>query len=136
MATRKTTSHAAAVRFFSKHAGSSYTPGKETPAQGKRRGAIMLARAEAEAKKRGWEVEWDHDQDPDLSWADDEQREDIDEVLHATLKDEHGHVLASLGGITFGRDSMANRNYRRVTEAELAWEALGNEGDVEKMWRV
>ena len=125
MATRKTTSHMAAVKFFSKNAGSSYTPGKETRAQGKRRGAQALAHAEAEAARRGWRVEWDHEQDVDLSWADDEQREDIDEVLEAVLKDENGHVLASLGNITFGRDSMANRNYRRVVEAELALEALG-----------
>lgn len=136
MATQKTTAHAAAVKFFYKHAGSSYMPGKETPAQGKRRGAKRLAHAEAAAKRRGWEVEWDHEQSPDLSWADEEQREDIEEVLDAVLKDEHGHVLASLGNITFGRDSMANRNYRRVVEAELALEALGNEGDVEKMWRA
>lgn len=40
---RRVTSHAAAVKFFMKHAGSSYIPGKETRAQGKRRSAIALA---------------------------------------------------------------------------------------------
>jgi hypothetical protein len=123
-AKRKPTAHARAVSFFMKHAGSSYMPGKETRAQGKRRGAIKLAKAEAEASARGWTVEWEHEQDPDLSWASEEDRDGISENLSAVLKDEHGHVLSSLGNITFGYDSMVNRNYRRVVEAELALEAL------------
>jgi len=124
MSTRKQTAHSRAVAFFMKHAGSSYMPGKETRAQGKRRGAARLAKAEKEAAARGWTVEWDHEQVPDLSWASEADREDIDEVLMAVLKDEHGNVLESLGNITFGRNSMENRNYRRVVEAELALEAL------------
>ena len=115
---------ASAVKFFIRHAGSGYDPKKETKAQGRRRGAVALAKAEAEAEKRGWTVEWKHEEDPDLSWADDEQREAIDEVLYATLRDDAGQSLASLGNITFGKNSVHNRRYGRVVEAELALEAL------------
>jgi hypothetical protein len=125
MSAKKQTAHARAVSYFMKHAGSSYMPGKETRAQGKRRGAIKLAKAEKEAAARGWTVEWEHDPHADLSWADEQAREDIDEVLSAVLRSDDNEVLASLSGITFGRDNMANRNYRRVVEAELADEALG-----------
>src|SRR5277367_5306292 len=121
MATRKTTAHAAAVKFFYKHAGSSYTPGKETKAQGKRRGAQALAHAEAEAKRRGWRVEWEHSQEE--YQMGDAETEHPNEVLDAVLKDEDGHVLASLGSI-----GDPSRSYGRVIEAELALEALANEG--------
>lgn len=107
-----------AVAFFYKHAGSSYTPGKETKAQGQRRGAKALAEAEAEAKERGWTFEWEHDPEPYEKG--DAEIEDPDEVLGCVLKDEDGKVLASLWGI-----GDPDHNYRRVVEAELAQEALG-----------
>lgn len=109
----KRSSEQKAVAFFYKNAGSSYTPGKETRAQGKRRGAQALARAEAEASARGWEVEWEED---DYG----ERAENGGPMYVAILKDEHGNVLGSLGGIDDDTDP-----YRRVVEAELALEALG-----------
>lgn len=116
---RSATPTAKAVAFFYKHAGSSYRPGKETKAQGKRRGAIALARAEAEASSRGWRVEWEGDPEP--YEMGDAETEEPNEVLGAVLRDEDGHNLASLWGI-----GDPDRNYRRVVEAELALEALGN----------
>ncbi len=115
-----------AVAFFRKHAGYAKKP-SETVAQAKTRMAKALAKAEAEASARGWTVEWEHEVMPDLSWADEEEQDEIDEVLMAALKDEHGRVLASLGNITFGKDNVANRAYKRVVEAELADEALYEE---------
>jgi len=119
-----------AVEFFKKHAGSSYDPKKETPAQGRLRGAKALARAEAEATARGWTVEWDHDQNPDTSWMDDEQLADYEsgriEILDAVLKDESGEVLESLGGVALNARGPRDP-YGRVVEAELALKALGEE---------
>jgi len=116
-AKRKPTAHARAVAFFMKHAGSSYMPGKETRAQGKRRGAARLAKAEKEAAARGWTVEW---RDDEMQYDPGDDSDYMpDEVLHAVLFDEHGDNLASLGGI-----DDPSREYKRVVEAELALEAL------------
>ena len=106
-----------AAQFFYKHAGWGYTPGKETKAQGQRRGAKLLAEAEAEAARRGWRVKWEDDQLP--YEIGDAETEMPSEVLTAVLYDENGNVLASLGGI-----ADPDRNYGRVVEAELALEAL------------
>lgn len=125
---RKQTAYAKAVQFFSKHAGGSYTPGKETRAQGKRRLAQRLAKAEREAFSRGWRVDWDQEMDPDLSWCDECSSGEHDKYEHmnstesAVLRDEEGRVLASLGNI-----DRPDRNYRRLVEAELADEALAGE---------
>ena len=105
------------VKFFMKHAGVSYQPGKETRAQGTRRGAKALARAEQYAEEQGWKVEWEYDQDE--YQMGDAETEMPNEVLVAVLEDADGHVLKSLGGIGDPSDS-----YRRVVEAELALEAM------------
>lgn len=118
---RSTSAHANAVKFFYKHAGWGYTPGKETKAQGRRRGAVLLARAEAEAEKRGWRVKWDHS--PEAYEMGDAETEMPSEVLDAVLYDEEGHVRGSLGQI-----GDPSRAYGRVVEAELALEALQEEG--------
>jgi len=118
-----------AEKFFFEWAGGSYTAGAST-AQRKRERidqAKAMAAAEAEGEDRGWKVEWDYDQEPDISWMDDEQREELErgatEMLVALLRDENGNVLASLGGVHVsargGRDP-----YGRVVEAELIQEAL------------
>lgn len=118
-----------AEKFFFEWAGGSYTAGAST-AQRKRERidqAKAMAAAEAEGEDRGWKVEWDHDQEADISWMDDEQREELErgatEMLVALLRDENGNVLASLGGVHVnargGRDP-----YGRVVEAELIQEAL------------
>lgn len=108
---------AKAIAFFYKHAGYSHDPKKETRAQGRRRGAKALARAEAEASARGWRVEWEGD--PEAYEMGDAETEEPREVLGAVLRDENGHVLGSLWGI-----GDPTREYRRVVEAELALEAL------------
>jgi hypothetical protein len=97
------------------------------------KGALDLARAEREMQRRGWVVTWEDDQDADLSWMDDKERERPHEVYVAVLWNtdpEPGYMgrhhmkataLASLGGIVD-----PSREYRRVVEAELASEALSN----------
>lgn len=81
--------------------------------------AIRLARAEQAAEERGWECEWEHERDPDLSWADEKQLAEIQEVLTCVLKDEEGDVLDALGGVVD-----PGREYARVVEAEMAAGAL------------
>lgn len=121
MARRKRKSQKASpIGFFSRHAG--YVVGR------KREGARNLAKAESIAEREGWRVEWEEEQSPDLSWADDEDREGISEVLSAVLRDRNGRVLASLGNVTFGRNHVDAKNYGRVVEAGLALEAASNEG--------
>ena len=105
------------TKFFIEHAGVSYRPGKETKAQGRRRGAEALARAEQYAEEQGWKVEWDYDQNE--YQMGDAETEMPNEVLVAVLRDADGHVLESLGGIGDPSDSC-----RRVVEAELALEAM------------
>lgn len=103
--------HPKAVNFFRRNAGYVRRSG-ESVATAKRRGALALARAEAEAAARGWRVEWEGDPEP-------YEDEDAREVLGAVLRDLDGHVLASLWGI-----ADPTREYQRVVEAELALEAL------------
>lgn len=109
--------------FFYQNAGYSFDPKAETAEQGRIRCAVELARAEEYARNLGWEFEWELDQDPDLSWMSDEEREQEHEVLCCRIPDSEKprYSLASLCGIT-DPDS----NYRRVIEAELASEALAD----------
>lgn len=102
-----------AYAFFKKAAG--YVVGERSM------GALKLAKAECEMERRGWRVRWEFDQEPDLSWMDDEEREAVREVLCAILEDSGGNQLGpSLCGIVD-----PDRAYARVIEAELALEALG-----------
>jgi hypothetical protein len=118
---RKASSHSKpdqrAVDFFYKHAGYGYGPG-ETPEQGRRRGAVKLAKAEQEATARGWTVKWEEDPEGWDSLGDIDP-DDVKEILVAVLYDEDGNVLGSLGSIV-----NPDRDYARVVEAELALEAL------------
>ena len=107
-----------AERFFYAHAGYSHKPGVESPEQGRTRGAKALARAEAHASRHGWRVAWKEDRD-----CDPEDYEHGEDVLWARLLDGGGKGLGSLGCIV-GADA----NYRRVVEAELALEAMGERG--------
>jgi hypothetical protein len=98
-------------------------------------GALHLARAEAYAEAQGWAFEWEGD---DCWTLDDDEharycagaRLDAHEgrrqpfhCEHAgyvcLLKDEEGHVLASLCGIVD-----PSREYIRIVTAELASEAM------------
>ena len=104
---------AKAVNFFRRHAG--YSKGaNESISSAKRRRATALARAEAEATARGWRVEWegDPDGDPNTGVA----------ALGAVLRGSDGEHLSSLWGITD-----MSRDHKRVVEAELALQALGDE---------
>lgn len=99
-----------AIQFFVKHAGYSYKPGKETPAQGRRRTAISLAAAEQRRLQRGVPVLWEPDYDDARG----------EELFCARIPDASGRgSLASLCGI-----DDPNLPYRRVVEAELAAEAF------------
>lgn len=113
----------AAEQFFYDHAGYSYRPETETRRQGRRRSARRLAEAEAYAKEHGWSVNWADDWDVD-------HRKEFDcydnggpsTCESAVLRDADDHILGSLGCI-----DDADKNYRRVIEAELALEAMHNE---------
>jgi hypothetical protein len=109
--------------FFYQNAGYSHDPKAETPEQGRLRCARELAEAEAVAQRLEYAFEWEFDQDADLSWMSDEEREQEHEVLCCRIVDPENtrHSLASLCGITD-----ADRNYRRVIEAELAAEAIAD----------
>jgi hypothetical protein len=84
-------------------------------------GALALAKAERYSTDHEWVAFWEWDEDADLSWMSEEERNREHEVLCCLLKDADGNVLASLGGITD-----PDRNYQRVIVAELALEAVVN----------
>lgn len=115
-ATRKLT---ADQQFFFDNAGYSYSPGKESKALGRTRCAVALAAAEAHGREQGWAVEWEQEQEIDLSWMTDEERAQPHEVLCAVLLDSAGKVLDSLGNIVD-----PSREYGRVVEAELCAGAM------------
>ena len=113
-------------RFFYDHAGFSYDPKTETRAQGKRRCAESLARAE------DWREQEEADGTLTIEWLADDLPWDGDgdyvpnEVLGCVIT--IGDETVSLWGI-----ADPDASYRRVIEAELAneamtgfFEALGN----------
>jgi hypothetical protein len=110
------------VQFFTEHAGVSWDPAVETQAQGRDRGARRLAAAEAHAQRCDMRFEWDIDTDIDSSeWSDETPPWHTWNCLMCDPRD--GKVLASLHGIDFGRDGEPwGDSYKRVVEAELAWE--------------
>lgn len=121
--------------FFKAQAGYSYDPLTETPAQGRARCALDLAKAEKIASERGWSVQWTEDgevygQQGDCfdvltrPWEfDGEKFTGYDAVLYG----ENGDVLGALGGCTFKEGDPFSDPYRRVVEAELALQALSEE---------
>lgn len=128
-------------QFFLKHAGYSHNPATELPMQGRVRCARQLAAAERKARDTGLYFTWNPTDYLSSEWiADNEDGgkncnpwSTWDCMCHApTIEtagadNEPGEVLASLGGIDFGRDGEPWGNpYRRVVEAELALEALDN----------
>lgn len=80
--------------------------------------ALALAKAEREAEERGWSYGWPDDPE---EWDCDCGSSDCkpNEVLCCLLYDAQGEVLESLGSI-----GDPDRDYSRLIEAELAWQAL------------
>lgn len=111
-----------AERFFYEHAGWGYSPGEETPEQGRERGAKALAEAEAWAKREGVEFRWDDDFGIDHV-AEFDCYDTEPETCEVCVAYIDGCVVASLGCIDDADD-----NYRRVVMAELADEARYLEG--------
>lgn len=104
----------AEAQFFYDNAGYSYGP-NETAEQGRTRCAMNLAAAESIARAAGVSFEWVRDADADEAdqWG-------------CKLHDAAGTVQQSLWGIDFGPDgSPYGDNYKRVIEAELASEHVG-----------
>ena len=123
------TKRQAPYQFFYIHAGYSYDPATETPEQGKARDAKQLAKAERRARHAGASFKWMIDSGASSAdWiADNEdggKNREPWEVWCCVMYDEQGTIIASLHGIDFGRDKQPWGNpYRRVVEAELAFEA-------------
>jgi hypothetical protein len=114
-----------AYHFFLKHAGYSYDPKTETPMQGRIKTAHKLAQAEKYAKNHDWIFEWGDDWDDPKHC--DKSNGDGTEYKPKTceycyLYNDVSDVLASLSCI-----DDADADYRRVVEAELALEAMGND---------
>ena len=98
--------HPKAVNFFRRHAGYSRRANGAVSSTKRRSAlAVALAEAEAEAVARGWRVEWEGDPDAECG---------------AVLRDMDGHAITDRWGL-----SDLPRDKRRVVEAELALEALG-----------
>lgn len=109
-----------AIAFFHEHAGWSYDPAKETSAQGRRRGAQRLAKAERIASDRGYSFEWQVDHIDSSEFSDEQPPW---QLWCCVMRSVDGTVLQSLGGVDFGRDGDPwGDPYRRVVEAELALE--------------
>lgn len=121
-----------AAQFFFEHAGYSHDPKTETPAEGRTRGAMDLAAAEAVfmAAFRDLDVgiQWEFDPEGEADYKADRKagrlahgikHPDSIERAHIWHRDEQGHEtsLAALCGIWD-----ATPDYRRVIRAELAKE--------------
>ncbi len=128
-------------QFFLKHAGYSYDPKTESPMQGRIKTARALAAAERKARDNELWFKWEIDPDcTSADWiADNEDGGRNNDpwqtwICFACSPNESpgrlsnlSTVLASLGGIDFGREGEPwGNSYRRVVEAELALEALEN----------
>lgn len=112
--------------FFYAHAGYSWGNG-ETRAQGRVRSAQRLVRAEALAARDLMTFDWDYDSEINSSDFSDELP--AWPLFVCVMKNAHGEVLQSVGGVDFGRDAnslsgtaFCAQPYKRVVEAELAAE--------------
>lgn len=118
----------AVEQFFYDQAGYRYDPAIESPEDGRRRGALLLASAERWAHESGYSFCWDiDDESTSADWidADDDggKNQNPWRVWSVWMMDEGGHTVQSLHSIDFGRDGQPwGDPYRRVVEAELALE--------------
>ena len=110
------------VAFFYRQAGFGYDPKVETKNQGRIRGARALAEAERMARSFGWEYHWTDDWEIGSHvkyYGEQSFPEEPATCECCQLLDAGGVVLESLSCI-----DDADKNYRRVVEAELALEAI------------
>jgi hypothetical protein len=115
------------IKFFQEHAGYCTPPGRMACAK-------SLAIAEQAANVAEAQFEWRQEEferiedllDSSMFRSENEFKRYCDkyrdDVLCCILRDANGDVLASLGGIIG-----ADKDYRRVVEAELALEAFSRE---------
>lgn len=109
--------------FFYENCGFSYDPKTETQEEGKQGCAKALEIAEKEARNRGMYYDWDIDPIEDSSSF---KKGKPYSLWLCRMYDSTEEMVASLGGIDFGRDGTPyGKPYKRVIEAELAQEALG-----------
>lgn len=112
-----------AAEFFYVHGGYSYDPEVETPDEGHRRTAAVLADAEAWARETGLTFQWEPDPSGTVHVREFDCYEAEPETCEVcTAYDADGEPVASLGCIDDATDA-----YRRVVEAELAHEARPEE---------
>lgn len=117
-----------AFQFFYLHAGYSYVAASETELQGRRRCAKELVAAEAAARDAGYSFAWSVD--PCADSSDHSEEAPPYALWVCTARDGQGKIAGSVGAVDFGRDGEPwGQPYRRVVEAELAMEALGNEAN-------
>ncbi len=99
-------------QFFYANAGYSYNPAKETKEEGKVKNAKGLALSESKGRDISLSFEWVTDTEEENLWG-------------CICRNEEGEIVSSLWGIDFGADNTPwGDPYRRVVEAELAWEVL------------
>jgi hypothetical protein len=109
-------------RFHWEHGAYSYDPKTETSEQGRVRTAIRMAAAECRAREAGWTFRWEQD---DITSEEHSNEQPFYPLWACLAYDADGHVVGSLGGVDFGRDVAPwGAPYRRVIEAELAYEAV------------
>lgn len=131
-------------QFFLARAGYSYNPATETKAEGRRKCARALAKAEARGMAAGFIDVWSVDPDPDRSYMDDDAsagytRRDREcaEFVQCAILDANGACVASLHGIHEDiRDPLGARWSRRVVRAELFAEALDRMDEAERARKV
>jgi hypothetical protein len=116
-----TTTLTEAEQFFYDHAGYSYDAEHMTGEQGRILSAKLLAQAEEWAKDHDLTYVWVDTDDWTPSGHESEFGYTPETCEFAELVNEDGETLASLGCI-----DDATPEYRRVIEAELAFEANGN----------
>ncbi len=111
------------VRFFMTHAGFSYAPGAETPAQGRYRCARRLAAAESRASRAGYSFDWTPSDEWSSSFNSDAPAWQLWDCI---MRDPAGEMITALCAVDFGADGgPQGQPYRRVVEAEIACEVLG-----------
>jgi len=105
--------------FFLSHAGYSYNPETQTPAQGRAQCAKALAQAEAKATEAGLRTIWAIDEDTNsLDFTDESYP-----LYRCCLVRGENEIVQSLHGVDFGPDVQPwGTPYARVLAAELALE--------------